>query len=159
MKALRALVGTAHHSRGAARQPMISSQRGERPPPRRNLANGQLPVNVAGHVAEAVRPFGENVDGVMLVLPPAPDAGILYGVTDPDDLARMAEQLTAHPWKCARSVDLMNMAALWTIPQDHIACTSTLATRDKDLIAEVRAARRLWGIDTWHDLMITGPEK
>ena len=57
--------------------------------------NGQSLLDVAGPVIEAVRPFGEIVDGMELVLLPAPDAGLLYGVTDPDDLAWMAERLTA----------------------------------------------------------------
>ena len=55
--------------------------------------NGQSLHDVAGPVIEAVRPFGEVVDGMELVLLPAPDAGLLYGVTDPDDLAWMAERL------------------------------------------------------------------
>ena len=83
-----------------------------------------------------------------------------YGVTDPDDLAWMAERLTAHPWKCfEQPLDLTNEAALWAIPQYHIVCTSTLATRDTDLMAKARAEGRLWDIDTGHDLMITEPEK
>ena len=49
--------------------------------------NGQSFVDVAGPIIEAVRPMGEVVDGVELVLLPAPDAGLLYGVTDPADLA------------------------------------------------------------------------
>jgi len=48
--------------------------------------------------------------------------------------------------------------ALWAIPQYHIVCTSTLATRDPDMIAEARAAGRLWDVDTGHDLMITEPQ-
>ena len=65
--------------------------------------NGQSLFDVAGPVIEAVRPFGEVVDGLELVLLPAPDAGLLYGVTDPDDLAWMAERLTGHPWQCFTS--------------------------------------------------------
>ena len=33
------------------------------------------------------RADGKVVDGVELVLLPAPDAALLYGVTDPDDVA------------------------------------------------------------------------
>jgi len=65
-----------------------------------NPRHGQSLVDVAGPVINAVRPMGETIDGIELVLLPAPDAGLLYGVTDPDDLAWMAERLTAHPWKC-----------------------------------------------------------
>jgi pimeloyl-ACP methyl ester carboxylesterase len=125
-----------------------------------NPLNGQSLADVAGPVINAVRPFGETVDGVELVLLPAPDAGLLYGVTDPDDLAWMAERLNAHPWKCfEQPLELTNEAAVWAIPQYHIVCTSTLATRDTDLMTKARAQGRLWDIDTGHDLMITEPEK
>jgi pimeloyl-ACP methyl ester carboxylesterase len=120
--------------------------------------NGQSLVDVAGPVIEAVRPMGEVVDGLELVLLPAPDAGLLYGVTDPADLAWMADRLTGHPWQCfEQPLRLTNEAALWAIPQYHIVCTSTLATRDRDLMATARERGRLWDIDTGHDLMITQP--
>ncbi len=62
--------------------------------------NGESLVDVAGPVINAVRSYGEVVDGIELVLLPGPDAGLLYGVTDPADLAWMAERLTPHPWAC-----------------------------------------------------------
>ena len=125
-----------------------------------NPRNGQSLADVAGPVINAVRPFGEVRDGMELVLLPAPDAGLLYGVTDPDDLAWMAERLTPHPWKCfEQPLDLRNEDELWAIPQYHIVCTSTLATRDKTLLDGARKEGRLWDIDTGHDLMITEPEK
>jgi pimeloyl-ACP methyl ester carboxylesterase len=121
--------------------------------------NGQSLVDVAGPVIEAVRPMGEVVDGLELVLLPAPDAGLLYGVTEPADLAWTAERLAGHPWQCfEQPLRLTNEAALWAIPQYHIVCTSTLATRDPDLMAKAREEGRLWDIDTGHDLMITEPE-
>jgi pimeloyl-ACP methyl ester carboxylesterase len=121
--------------------------------------NGQSLVDVAGPVIEAVRPMGEVVDGLELVLLPAPDAGLLYGVTEPADLAWMADRLTGHPWQCfEQPLRLTNEAALWAIPQYHIVCASTLATRDPDLMARAREAGRLWVIDTGHDLMITEPQ-
>jgi hypothetical protein len=99
------------------------------------------------------------VDGIELVLLPSPDAGMLYGVTDTDDLAWMADRLTGHPWKCfEQKLELTNEAARWAIPQYHIVCTSTLATRDPELMAKARAEGRLWDVDTGHDLMITEPE-
>jgi pimeloyl-ACP methyl ester carboxylesterase len=122
--------------------------------------NGQSLVDVAGPVINAVRPMGQVVDGIELVLLPAPDAGLLYGVTDPDDLAWMAERLTGHPWKCfEQPLALQNEDALWAIPQYHIVCTSTVATRDKSLMDQARAEGRLWEIDTGHDLMITEPAR
>ena len=70
----------------------------------------------------------------------------------------MAERLTGHPWKCfEQPLKLTNEAALWALPQYHIVCTSTLATRDPALMERARAAGRLWDIDTGHDLMITEP--
>jgi pimeloyl-ACP methyl ester carboxylesterase len=122
--------------------------------------NGQSLVDVAGPVIGAVRPYGEVRDGMELVLLPGPDAGLLYGVSDPDDLAWMAERLTAHPWKCfEQPLRLANETALWAIPQYHIVCTSTLATRDPELVGTARVEGRLWDIDTGHDLMITEPER
>ena len=122
--------------------------------------NGQSLLDVAGPVIEAVRPFGKDVDGLEVVLLPSPDAGLLYGVTDPADLAWMAERLAPHPWQCfTQPLELTNEAALWAIPQYHIVCTSTLATRDRALMARARAEGRLWDIDTGHDLMITEPER
>jgi hypothetical protein len=104
--------------------------------------------------------MGEVVDGIELVLLPGPDAGLLYGVTDPADLAWMAERLTPHPWRCfEQPLTLGNEDALWAIPQFHIVCTSTLPTRDRDLMARAKAEGRLWDIDTGHDLMITEPEQ
>ena len=102
--------------------------------------------------------MGEVVDGVELVLLPTPDSGMFYGVTDPDDLAWMAERLSGHPWKCfEQPLDLTNEDALWAIPQYHIVCTSTLPTRRRSVMDKARAEGRLWDIDTGHDLMITEP--
>ncbi|HEX4175123.1 MAG TPA: alpha/beta hydrolase [Acidimicrobiales bacterium] len=122
--------------------------------------NGQSLEDVAGPVINAVRPMGQVVDGIELVLWPGPDAGLLYGVTDPADLAWMADRLTPHPWRCFdQPLTLGNEDALWAIPQYHIVCTSTLPTRDRDQMARAKAEGRLWDIDTGHDLMITEPEK
>ncbi len=122
--------------------------------------NGQSLVDVAGPVIEMVRPAGELVHGVELVLLPSPEAGLFYGVIDPADLAWMADRLTGHPWKCfEQHLELENEASLWSIPQYHIVCTSTLATRDPEQMAKARADGRLWDIDTGHDLMITEPER
>jgi hypothetical protein len=72
----------------------------------------------------------------------------------------MAERLTPHPWRCfEQPLTLTNEAALWAIPRYHIVCTSTLATRDPELMGKARAAGRLWDIDTGHDLMITEPRR
>ncbi|GGK91210.1 hypothetical protein [Nocardia jinanensis] len=68
-------------------------------------------------------------------------------------------RLSAHPWRCFEdALELRDEENLWAIPQFHIVCTATPATRDPDLIARARAQGRLWDIDTGHDLMITEPE-
>jgi len=122
--------------------------------------NGQSLVDVAGPIITAVRPSGEVVNGVELVLLPAHSAGLFYGVTDPGDLAWMADRLTGHPWVCfAQKLRLTNEDALWAIPQYHIVCSSTIGTRDPQLIGTARAEGRFWEIDTGHDLMITEPRK
>ncbi|MGD0747225.1 MAG: alpha/beta hydrolase [Acidimicrobiales bacterium] len=124
-----------------------------------NPVNGQSLRDVAGPVIEAARPAGAIIDGMELVLLPAPEAGLFFGVTDPDDVAWMADRLTGHPWKCfEQPLDLTNEEALWAIPQYHIVCTATLATRDAALMERARAEHRLWDIDTGHDLMITEPD-
>lgn len=123
-----------------------------------NPTNGQSLVDVAGPIIEMTRPSGQVVDGVELVLLPGSGAGAFYGVSDAEDLAWMDARLTAHPWKCfEQKLELQNEEALWAIPQYHIVCTSTLATRDPALMANARAQGRLWDIDTGHDLMITEP--
>jgi pimeloyl-ACP methyl ester carboxylesterase len=124
-----------------------------------NPVNGQSLVDVSGPIIEAVRPYGEVVDGVELVLLPSPDAALLYGVTDTDDVAWMADRLAGHPWRCfEQPLRLTHEEQLWAIPAYHIVCTSTLATRDPELMGDARAAGRLWDIDTGHDLMITEPQ-
>jgi pimeloyl-ACP methyl ester carboxylesterase len=124
-----------------------------------NPVNGQSLVDVAGPIIEVTRPMGATIDGTELVLLPGEGAGAFYGVTDPVDVAWMDARLTGHPWKCfEQKLSLTNESALWAIPQFHIVCESTLATRDPELIGRARDAGRLWHIDTGHDLMITEPD-
>ena len=78
-----------------------------------NPVNGQSLVDVSGPIIEAVRPMGAVVNEIELVLLPGPDAGLLYGVTDPADLAWMADRLTGHPWVCfEQRLELTNEDAL-----------------------------------------------
>jgi len=120
--------------------------------------NHQSLFDVAGPVIEAVRPFGEVVDCVELVLLPAPGAGAFYGVTDPEVVAWMDERLTGHPWVCfEQKLDLTNEAELRSIPQFHVICSSTLPTRDATMMRQAEAEGRLFQIDTGHDLMLTEP--
>ena len=123
-----------------------------------NPRNGQSLVDVAGPIITITRDYGEVRDGAELVLLPGAGAGAFYGVTDPDDLAWMADRLTGHPWRCfEQPLHLTHEKELSAIPAYHIVCTSTLATRDRTLMGDARAAGRLWAIDTGHDLMITEP--
>ncbi len=124
-----------------------------------NPTDGQSLIDVAGPMIEMTRPLGETVDGVELVLLPAPGAAAFYGITDPDDLAWTDARLTGHPWKCfEQPLRLEHEDALAAIPQYHIVCTENLRTRDRQLMDRARAEGRFWEIDTGHDLMITEPE-
>jgi len=123
-----------------------------------NPVDGQSLVDVSGRIIEVTRETGRTVEGVELVL--LPETEFYYGVTDERDQAWMRERLAGHPWQCfEQKLELVDPQAYARIPQYHIVCTSTLATRDPTLMAEAKAAGRLWDIDTGHDLMITEPEK
>jgi len=125
-----------------------------------NPKNGESLVDVAGPTLELARPAGTTIDDMELVLLPSAEAGMFYGVNDPGDLAWMADRLTPHPWKCfEEKLVLLHEADYSKIPQYHVVCTSTLATRDRALMEDARLAGRLWDIDTGHDLMITEPQK
>jgi pimeloyl-ACP methyl ester carboxylesterase len=124
-----------------------------------NPRNGESLVDVAGPMMLHARSQSRVIDGIELVLFPDGDEVRYYGVTDPDDYAWMLERLTPHPWKCfEQPLRLTNEAALAKIPQSHVVCTATLATRDPQLVEQARAAGRFWDIDTGHDLMITEPD-
>jgi len=121
--------------------------------------NGQSLVDVAGPLMELARVDGRIVDGVELVLYPGEDPMSFYGVSDPELIAWMKPKLTPHPWPCfEQKLALENEAHTRAIPQTHIVCTDTLATRDVETLRTVSEGR-LWDIDTGHDLMITEPEK
>ncbi len=124
-----------------------------------NPVNDQSLVDVSGPYIEAARPSGRVVAGTELVLFPGTEPLPNYGVTSPDDIAWMQERLTPHPWKCfEQKLELTNEDALWAIPQYHIVCTATLATRDPEVMGKARADGRLWDIDTGHDLIISEPQ-
>jgi pimeloyl-ACP methyl ester carboxylesterase len=124
-----------------------------------NPVNGQSLVDITGTTIEGLRPAGKVVNGVELVLFPGTEPLPHYGVTDPDDIAWMEQRLVPHPWKCfEQALELTNEVALGAIPEYHVVCTSTLATRDPEMMATARDEGRLWAIDTGHDLMITEPE-
>jgi pimeloyl-ACP methyl ester carboxylesterase len=121
--------------------------------------NGESLADIAAPLMTAARRQARVVDGVELVLYPGTEPLPNYGVTDPDDIAWMAGRLTPHPFACfTRPLVLTHEADVGKLPQTHIVCTSTLATRDPARLARARDAGRLWDIDTGHDLMITEPQ-
>jgi pimeloyl-ACP methyl ester carboxylesterase len=118
--------------------------------------NGESLAELAAPLMAAARSRGRVVDGVELVLFPGTEPLPHYGVTDPDDIAWMEARLTPHPFRCfAQPLVLADEAVVAAIPQTHIVCTSTLASRDPARMAA--ADGRVWDIDTGHDLMITEP--
>jgi hypothetical protein len=71
----------------------------------------------------------------------------------------MRARLTPHPWRCfEQPLQLVNEAALHSIPQSHISTTAFMSLRNADKLRQ-RSNGRLWDIDTGHDLMITEPRK
>jgi pimeloyl-ACP methyl ester carboxylesterase len=126
-----------------------------------NPKDGESLADLSPQLIMAARQMARVIDGVdMVLLPELTPVDLMYGVTDPGDVAWMTERLTPHPWKCFdQPLKLTGEQSFAAVPQYHIVCTSTLATRDPNLIAGARAAGRLWDIDTGHDLMITEPER
>jgi pimeloyl-ACP methyl ester carboxylesterase len=123
-----------------------------------NPVGGESLADIAAPLMQAARAQGKLVDGVELVLFPGTEPLPNYGVTDPDDVAWMAERLTLHPYACfAQPLRLEHEADVWALPQTQIVCTSTLAGRDPARMAAARDAGRVWDVDTGHDLMITEP--
>jgi pimeloyl-ACP methyl ester carboxylesterase len=121
--------------------------------------DGESLAVLAAPLMQAARAQARVVDGVELVLFPGTEPLPHYGVTDPDTIAWMTERLTPHPFATfEQPLRLRDEAALAKIPQTHIVCTSTLATRDPARTAPARDAGRLWDIDTGHDLMLTEPQ-
>lgn len=122
-------------------------------------AAGESLVDVAGAHMQLARDHGEVIDGVELVLLPAPGAGLFYGVEDPDTLAWMDDKLTGHPWRCFdQKLRLDDETAVRSIRRVNVNTTENLRNSPP-----VKRARQLDGdanyeIDTGHDLMLTEPE-
>lgn len=103
-------------------------------------------------------------NGVELVMKPNPAFAGFFGIHDPALAQWTNERLTPQPWACfSQKLVFRNETAMRAIPESHILCTSTLASRDtapeRNLaILKSRSEGRFWDIDTGHDLMITEPE-
>jgi len=120
--------------------------------------NGQSLVDVAPALMDFARSDSRVVDGVDLVLWPSPDLGLLYGVTDPGDLAWMQRHLTPHPWRCfEQPLHLHDEARMRAIPRTDVVCVSELNDREAPNEDRSVGAQRVWEIETGHDLMITEP--
>jgi len=123
-----------------------------------NPENGQSLLDIAGPLLIMARVDGYTIDGIDLVLYPGNDPMSYYGITDPGQIEWMKSKLTPHPWKCfEQKLVLQNEDLMRQIPQTHIVCTATLATRDVEAL-KASSDGRVWDIDTGHDLMISEPE-
>jgi pimeloyl-ACP methyl ester carboxylesterase len=121
--------------------------------------DGQSLVDVAGPFMAAARSDSRIVDGVEMCLFPTDETTNFYGVVDPLTLEWMRARLTPHPWRCfEQPLQLVNEAALHSIPQSHISTTTFMSLRNADKLRQ-QSNGRLWDIDTGHDLMITEPRK
>jgi pimeloyl-ACP methyl ester carboxylesterase len=97
-------------------------------------------------------------NGVELVMRPDPSHAGFFGIHEPELAQWTNDRLTPQPWECfAQPLVLRNEAAMRAIPESHIICTVTAATRDMDLLRK-NSQGRVWDIDTGHDLMITEPQ-
>ena len=77
---------------------------------------------------------------------------------DADDIVWADERLTPHPWRCfEQKLVLHDEEAVWSLPQFHIVCESTIPARRREVMERARSEGRLYSIDTGHDLMITEP--
>ena len=52
---------------------------------------------------------------------------------------------------------LRDEEAVWSLPQFHIVCESTIPARRREVMERARSEGRPYSIDTGHDLMITEP--
>jgi len=119
--------------------------------------NGESLAMHARAIMDGLRAGMQVVNGVELVMFPSVEMAHYLGVTSPEEVTWLVERLTPHPWKSfAQPLRLTNEAALWKIPQTHIVCTSTLASRDRARMNQLTGGR-VWDIDTGHNLMITEP--
>lgn len=124
-----------------------------------NPVNGESLATHAKAIMDAQHAGARIVNGVELVMFPSVEVAHMLGITNPADVAWLVERLTPHPWKSfAQPLRLTNEAALWKIPQTHIVCTATLATRDRARLEKLSQGR-FWDINTGHNLMITEPRK
>ena len=93
-----------------------------------------------------------TVDGVELAIWPSEALVAQLGVKDPDDAKWVLSKLTPHPWRSmTQRLELTNEPALRAIPEYEINSSIQHPANP--------AAKRVWKIETGHDIMITEPEK
>jgi len=120
--------------------------------------DGESLADVSPEMMAMARSEARIVDGVELVLWPTSQAVQFYGVTDPEDIAWMMNNLTPHPWDCfAQALLLSDAAAVRRLPRTNINTTPSLRMSAEEARARQLDGERNWEIDTGHDLMITQP--
>jgi pimeloyl-ACP methyl ester carboxylesterase len=98
------------------------------------------------------------VNGVEVISRSEDEAGGIYGVQDPADLAWMKDRLGSTPWKCAsQPLRLANPADVAAIPRTHIDTPEGFDRLTPKARERNTRAKRAWQIDTGHDMMITEP--
>jgi hypothetical protein len=99
-----------------------------------------------------------QINGTDVVMKPEPFYAGFFGIHDPELAAWTNARLTPQPWACfAQKLVLRGEAAMRAIPESHLICSETMATRDMDKL-RANSAGRVWDIDTGHDLMLTEPQ-
>lgn len=98
------------------------------------------------------------VNSTEVVMKPEPFYAGFFGIHDPELADWTNARLTPQPWACfSQKLVLRNEAAMRAIPESHLICTETAATRDMDKL-RANSDGRVWDIDTGHDLMLTEPQ-
>jgi pimeloyl-ACP methyl ester carboxylesterase len=102
-----------------------------------------------------------EIDGVeMSIFPTEEVIRLHYGLSRPEDLAWATPKLLPHPWKSfTQPLRLKDEAAVERIPRTMINCTASYGWRSAEWVRRMRAAERVFDLDTGHDMMITEPEK
>jgi pimeloyl-ACP methyl ester carboxylesterase len=98
------------------------------------------------------------INGTDVVMKPEPFYAGFFGIHDPELADWTNARLTPQPWKCfSQKLVLQNEAAMRAIPESHLICSETMATRDMERL-KTNSNGRVWDIDTGHDLMLTEPQ-
>jgi pimeloyl-ACP methyl ester carboxylesterase len=103
----------------------------------------------------------EHGDGWLFTLTPDLTAERIlngWGVTDPQDIAWMAERLTPHPVGTFEDHLAAVSTSRATIPRTFIHCTESYAGAHLRALAEAAGGFRFETIAAGHDAMVTSPD-